>query len=133
MSSIQRFIEKISQQQDSILDEIENASQKTGHWIWWAFPQQVPLELWGHVSTTTRHYSTTMEEVAMLVNDPLFSTFYRKAIQLLLTKKSLRLFFGPDIMKFKSHLVLFNLVCNTVNETSLTVAINTLLEKIDTK
>lgn len=105
--SIQRFTEKIHRQHESILYEIESNTCKTGHWIWWAFPQAVPPEFWNIVSGTTQYYSITEQEVMLLLADPLFSSFYEKAIRILCTKPYLRMFFGPDLSKFKSHLILF--------------------------
>lgn len=112
-----------------ILNEIKNNRHKVNHWMYWVFPQKYGV--WGshNVSDLTIEYSIKNdEEVIFFLSNRKIRTFYCKAIGYLLSKMNnkfvvnkimgvLHSFFGPiDLVKFKSHLLLFQPICELLSK-----------------
>lgn len=102
---IQRYVNKITEQeQKKIMKDLGNDIKKD-HWMWWTFPQ--PKGIWGKniVSKNTIYYSLdSKEELIRFLN--IFSSFYKKIIKKLLLKNNISLYFGyVDTLKLKSHLI----------------------------
>jgi uncharacterized protein (DUF1810 family) len=103
---LERFVEAQDPVYTLVLEELRRG-RKTGHWIWFVFPQVRGLGS----SSTSRRFSigSRQEAQAYLVHSVLGSRF-RKCTQLVLDieGKSIRQIFGsPDDMKFRSSMTLF--------------------------
>jgi uncharacterized protein (DUF1810 family) len=91
------------------------SGRKTGHWIWYIFPQMKGLG----VSTTSEFYSiTSLVEAKAYLAHPVLGPRLVEATQLVLGNngRTLRQIFGtPDDLKFRSCMTLFECAADRDN------------------
>lgn len=89
-----------------ILLDLENR-QKEHHWMWWGFP--LSFGWWdSNPSSNAVFYSLKEGEAYLLLNLDIFRNYYIAALNHLLKKKDLLLYFGPlDYFKFRLHISYF--------------------------
>jgi uncharacterized protein (DUF1810 family) len=103
---LQRFVKAQQSIYAGALAELQQG-RKTGHWMWFIFPQIAGL---GH-SATARHYAiASLEEARAYMLDPLLGERLATCTEVVnrIESCSARQIFGwPDEMKFKSCMTLF--------------------------
>ena len=111
-TNLSRFINAQKSMYESALSEIKNG-KKTGHWIWYIFPQIQGLGL----SETSRFFALKNEaETKEYLNHPVLG---KRLIEMsnellnLKTNDSIAVFGSTDSMKLKSSMTLFSLLENT--------------------
>lgn len=97
--------------QDHVLDqavkEILNG-KKTGHWIWYVFPQMKGL---GKSGMSQTYAIQDRQHAYIYMNSPVLCTNYRICCQAILDSgKSAYEIFGDDVVKVRSSLLLMNSV-----------------------
>jgi uncharacterized protein (DUF1810 family) len=104
--ALQRFVEAQTPVYARVLAELRTG-RKTGHWIWYVFPQIHGLGS----SSTSQHYSIrSLQEAQAYLVHPVLGARLRECTQLALDieGRSIRQIFGsPDDMKFRSSMTLF--------------------------
>jgi uncharacterized protein (DUF1810 family) len=104
-----RFVEAQARFYDAALAELR-AGKKTGHWMWFVFPQVAGL---GRSSVSQRFAISSLDEVRAYLEDPVLGPRLRTCVEAIngVSGKSAREIFGqPDDMKFRSSLTLFSQV-----------------------
>jgi uncharacterized protein (DUF1810 family) len=103
---LERFFKAQNPVYSSVLHELRNGL-KTGHWIWFVFPQIRGLGL----SSTSQQFSIgSKEEAIAYLNHSILGPRLRECTQLMLDiqEKPLRQILGsPDDVKFRSSMTLF--------------------------
>lgn len=105
--NLSRFVEAQRPVISRVMDELR-IGRKTGHWMWFVFPQLKEL---GRSETAMRFGITNMEEVCAYLAHPLLGPRLDECVQTLLEHAHLSAFeiFGsPDDLKLHSCLTLFN-------------------------
>jgi len=107
--NLQRFVVA----QDSVYDQVKAelaAGVKTGHWMWFVFPQLKGLGRSG----TAQHFGiASRAEAEAYWRHPLLGARLKECCALLLAAKgnsALQIFGSPDELKFRSCLTLFEQV-----------------------
>lgn len=102
-----RFLEAQQGVYDSVLRELESGA-KTGHWIWYIFPQISGL---GN-SELSKHFSiSSIDEAIAYLEQPILGARLRQCTKLVteVNGKSIQEIFGyPDCLKFCSCMTLFS-------------------------
>jgi uncharacterized protein (DUF1810 family) len=103
---LERFVDAQDPVYPLVLEELHNGC-KTGHWIWFVFPQVRGL---GFSSTSQRFSIGSRQEAQAYLVHPVLGPRLRGCTQLVLEVegKSIQQIFGsPDDMKFRSSMTLF--------------------------
>jgi uncharacterized protein (DUF1810 family) len=104
--NLQRFVDA----QDPIFEEVCSelrSGGKTGHWMWFAFPQIKGL---GHTQMAREFAISSREEAAAYLDHPVLGPRLRECTRLvtLVEGRSIGRIFGyPDDLKFRSCMTLF--------------------------
>lgn len=92
---------------DGVLDELR-AGRKTGHWIWFIFPQLAGLGR----SETSRYYGiSSLDEARVYQADPILGARLRECAGLLLAsdaRTAVQILGETDAMKVRSCMTLFH-------------------------
>jgi uncharacterized protein (DUF1810 family) len=84
------------------------SGKKTGHWIWYVFPQMKGL---GKSGMSETYAIEDREHAYIYMNDPVLRINYRCCCQAILDSgKSAYEIFGDDVVKVRSSLLLMNSV-----------------------
>jgi uncharacterized protein (DUF1810 family) len=103
---LERFVDAQDPVYPLVLEELHNGC-KTGHWIWFVFPQVRGL---GFSSTSQRFSIGSRQEAQAYLVHSVLGPRLRECTQLVLDVEgtSIRQIFGsPDDMKFRSSMTLF--------------------------
>lgn len=104
--SLARFLHAQEPVLASVLDELR-AGRKTGHWMWFVFPQ---IEGLGS-SPTARHYALrSLAEARAYLAHPVLGPRLRQCVETVTavrTRSAAAIFGSPDDMKLRSSLTLF--------------------------
>ena len=90
-----------------VLDELRRG-RKTGHWIWFIFPQIAGL---GHSSMSQRYAIDSLDEARAYLDQPVLGARLRECAGLVLATegRTAEEIFGPtDAMKVRSSMTLFH-------------------------
>lgn len=107
---LERFLDAQRLGYDSALTEIRNG-KKTGHWIWYVFPQMRGL---GHSSKSTFYGIASLAEAKSYVEHPVLGVRLREVTKAFLEHKGKspeEILGGIDAMKVRSCMTLFDVVC----------------------
>ena len=107
---LERFLDAQRLGYDSALTEIRNG-KKTGHWIWYVFPQMRGL---GHSSNSKYYGISSIDEARAYLSHPVLGARLREIAEALLyhTGKSAEKILGRiDALKVRSSMTLFDMVC----------------------
>ena len=103
---LQRFVTA----QNPVIDQVRTelgSGRKTGHWMWFIFPQIKGLSL----SETSRYFAiSSREEAAAYLEHPILGRRLRECTELVsrIEGKSIdQIFDHPDDLKFRSSMTLF--------------------------
>ena len=92
---------------DGVLEELRRG-RKTGHWIWFIFPQIAALGR----SATSQHYAIeSLDEARAYLADPVLGARIRECADLVLTiegRTAEGILGGIDAMKLRSSMTLFH-------------------------
>ena len=103
---LQRFVDAQEGVMDGVLRELR-AGRKTGHWIWFVFPQLAGLGR----SPMARHYGIgSIEEARAYLDHPVLGERLRECVRALLAieRSTAEQVLGPvDAMKVRSSMTLF--------------------------
>jgi len=104
-------IDHFRRAQDHVIEqaiaEIRNG-KKTGHWIWYVFPQMKGL---GKSGMSQTYAIEDREHAYIYMSNPVLRTNYRLCCQAILDSgKSAYEIFGDDVVKVRSSLLLMNSV-----------------------
>ena len=107
--NLTRFIEAQDGVYSDVLHELKRG-RKTGHWIWYIFPQVSGL---GHSEESERYSISCINEARAYVDHPILGARLLECIELVMNVegKSERQILGyPDDLKFRSCITLFSIV-----------------------
>ena len=108
---LNRFIEAQNSAYASAVEELSRG-RKTGHWIWYVFPQIAGL---GHSHMSRRYAITSPEEARAYAKHPVLGPRLAECIQLVMAvegKSAEQILGHLDAMKFRSCLTLFAAACD---------------------
>jgi len=104
---LQRFLDAQAGVYDGVLAELRSG-RKTGHWIWFVFPQLAGLGR----SSTSQHYAiASLDEARAYLDHPVLGARLREsaAVVLAADARSAAAIFGElDAMKVRSSMTLFH-------------------------
>jgi uncharacterized protein (DUF1810 family) len=103
---IERFVDAQSAVYDSVLAELR-AGRKSGHWMWFVFPQLRGL---GRSGTASYYGIASPVEALEYLAHPVLGERLRECVELVLAvqERSAKEIFGsPDDLKFRSSMTLF--------------------------
>ena len=104
MADLQRFLTAQEGTFAQALAELK-AGKKTGHWIWWVFPQLAGL---GESATATRYALTDLAEARAYSADPVLGPRLKEAATALMAHDDPAAVLGQlDATKVRSCLTLF--------------------------
>ena len=107
------------------------AGRKTGHWIWYVFPQLAGL---GSSATANRYAISSVWEAKAYLRHPILGERYRDCVSILLGLRgtSAKRIFGVDDVKVKSSLTLFHRADpnDPLFNTALTVYFNGTVDRL---
>jgi uncharacterized protein (DUF1810 family) len=104
---LQRFVDAQEHVYRGVLEELQRG-RKTGHWIWFIFPQIAGL---GRSATSQKFAIATLDEARAYLAHPVLGTRLRECCGLVLaiTGRTADEIFGPlDSMKVRSCMTLFH-------------------------
>jgi uncharacterized protein (DUF1810 family) len=104
--NLQRFVDAQNPVYDQVCDELRNG-QKTGHWMWFIFPQLRGL---GHSSMAEQFGISSRQEAEAYPKHPLLGPRLEECTQLVssVNGRSIQQILGTiDAMKFRSSMTLF--------------------------
>ena len=104
--NLQRFVDAQDRIYDDVCSELRQGL-KTGHWIWFIFPQIVGL---GHSQLANTFAISSRAEAEAYLNHPILGPRLRECTQLvtLVNGRSIKQIFGEiDSLKFRSSMTLF--------------------------
>ncbi len=107
---LQRFVDA----QNEVFEEVRSelgAGRKTGHWMWFIFPQIKGL---GHSASAREFAILSREEAAAYAVHPLLGPRLRECARLVnsIEGRAITQILGtPDDLKFRSSMTLFAKVC----------------------
>ncbi len=106
-SDLDRFLAAQESVYDGVLDELRRG-RKTGHWIWFIFPQIVGLGR----SETSRYYAiSSLEEARDYVAHSVLGARLRECASLVLSSDAptaVEIFGSTDAQKLRSSMTLFH-------------------------
>ena len=103
---MQRFIDAQNPIYEQVCSELRQGC-KTGHWMWFIFPQIRGL---GHSPMASRFAISSLEEARAYLNDPMLGSRLRECTRLINRAEGLtiqQIFGYPDVLKFQSSMTLF--------------------------
>ncbi len=107
ISDLDRFVSAQRGTYDSVLDELRRG-RKTGHWIWFIFPQLAGLGR----SELSRHYAiASLDEARAYLADPVLGRRLHECAALVLETRERtpeQIFGSLDAMKVRSCMTLFH-------------------------
>ena len=110
-NDLERFLKAQEKDYEHALNEIKNG-RKTGHWIWYIFPQ---LRALGHSRRAKYFGIADMDEAVRYMAHPVLSARLREISGALLEHKgkktALDIFGEIDAVKVRSSMTLFDAVC----------------------
>ena len=107
MIDLSRFLSAQEGTYAQALAELK-AGRKTGHWIWWVFPQLAGL---GHSATAQRYGLTGMEEATAYAAHPVLGPRLKEAVEAVVPHGDAVAVLGElDATKLRSSLTLFDRV-----------------------
>jgi len=104
--NLKRFLDAQSNIYEEVLTELRQ-QRKTGHWMWFIFPQMKGL---GLSPTSQRFAIQSLQEAIAYLDHPILGPRLIECTQLVLSAraKPIRQILGtPDDMKFRSSMTLF--------------------------
>jgi uncharacterized protein (DUF1810 family) len=104
---LERFIAAQDRVYADVVEELRRG-RKTGHWMWFVFPQIAGL---GFSPMSQRYAISSLEEARAYLADPTLGTRLRECARLLLETKSRTaedIFGSIDAMKLRSSTTLFH-------------------------
>jgi uncharacterized protein (DUF1810 family) len=104
---LERFVDAQRDVYAGVLEELRGG-RKTGHWIWFIFPQLAGL---GRSATSQAFAIATLDEARAYLGHPVLGPRLRESGELLLsvTGRTAEDLFGPlDAMKVRSSMTLFH-------------------------
>jgi uncharacterized protein (DUF1810 family) len=104
---LERFVDAQEHVYASVLGELRNG-RKTGHWIWFIFPQIAGL---GRSATSQEFAIATLDEARDYLDHPVLGARLRECAELVLAVegRTADQIFGPlDAMKVRSCMTLFH-------------------------
>ena len=107
--NLKRFIDAQSNTYEKALDEIKNA-RKASHWMWYVFPQYHGL---GRSSTSVKYAINSVEEAVSYLKHPILGSRLieiTKVFLLIENKTAYDVLGGPDDLKIKSSMTLFDAI-----------------------
>lgn len=90
-----------------VLDELRQG-RKTGHWIWFIFPQIAGL---GYSSISQQYAISSLDEARAYLAHPVLGTRLRECAAIVLattSRTALEIFGATDAMKLRSSMTLFH-------------------------
>jgi uncharacterized protein (DUF1810 family) len=106
-ADLERFVQAQAGVYDGVLGELRRG-RKTGHWIWFVFPQLAGLGR----SPTSMHYAiASLEEARAYLAHPVLGPRLRDSAQLVLdadAPSAAAIFGDLDAMKLRSSMTLFH-------------------------
>ena len=109
--NLKRFLDAQSNTYERALTEIKNG-RKRSHWMWYIFPQHKGL---GRSSTSMKYAIKSQEEANIYINHPILGQRLieiTKAFLLIENKTAYEVLGGPDDLKIKSSMTLFDTIQN---------------------
>jgi len=106
-NDLQRFVDAQAHAYAGVLEELRRG-QKTGHWIWFIFPQIAGL---GRSATSQEFAILSLGEARAYLAHPVLGTRLRECTELVVAIKgrTAEQIFGPlDAMKLRSSMTLFH-------------------------
>ncbi len=104
---LDRFLSEQARVYDSVLEELRRG-HKTGHWIWFIFPQIAGL---GHSALSQRYAISTLDEARAYLAHPVLGARLRECAGILLGlegRTAEAIFGSTDAVKLRSCMTLFN-------------------------
>jgi uncharacterized protein (DUF1810 family) len=104
--NLPRFLNAQEGVYGTVLDELR-AGRKSGHWIWFIFPQIKGL---GHSGMSQKFAITSLDEAKAYLQHPILGPRLRACTQLVLNvegRNAEEIFSYPDNLKFRSCMTLF--------------------------
>jgi len=105
--NLHRFLTVQARVYDTVLAELR-AVRKSGHWIWFIFPQIIGL---GHSAMAQQFAITSLDETKAYLQHPVLGPRLRECTQLVLNvngRSAEEIFGYPDNLKFRSCMTLFS-------------------------
>ena len=109
--NLKRFLDAQSNTYERALTEIKNG-RKRSHWMWYIFPQHKGL---GRSSTSMKYAIKSQEEANIYINHPILGQRLieiTKAFLSIENKTAYEVLGGPDDLKIKSSMTLFDTIQN---------------------
>ena len=109
--NLKRFLDAQSNTYERALTEIKNG-RKRSHWMWYVFPQYKGL---GRSSTSMEYAIKSQEEANIYMNHPILGARLieiTKAFLSIENKTAYEVLGGPDDLKIKSSMTLFDTIQN---------------------
>ena len=103
MADLDRFVAAQDGTFAQALAELK-AGRKTGHWIWWVFPQ---LEGLGQSATSKRYGLRDLDEARAYLQHPVLGPRLKEAVEALGDVDPVRVLGELDATKLRSSLTLF--------------------------
>ena len=119
--NLQRFLSAQEKNFDRVLLEL-NRGRKTGHWMWYIFPQLKGL---GRSSTAAFYAIQSKDEAIAYLNHPVLGPRLLECTKAVNAHDKLtaeHIFGYPDYLKFRSCMTLFEKIAN--NETLFSEALD---------
>jgi uncharacterized protein (DUF1810 family) len=106
-SDLERFLSAQQSVYDGVLDELRRG-HKTGHWIWFIFPQLVGL---GRSETSRSYAISSLDEARDYLAHPVLGARLRECARLVLSsgaQTAVEIFGSTDALKLRSSMTLFH-------------------------
>ncbi|HZC33783.1 MAG TPA: DUF1810 domain-containing protein [Candidatus Bathyarchaeia archaeon] len=104
---LERFVEAQERDYEGVLAELRSG-RKTGHWIWYVFPQIAGL---GHSAMSQQYAITSLSEATAYLAHPILGARLRECVGLVLDirdRTAEEIFGSIDAMKLRSSMTLFH-------------------------
>jgi uncharacterized protein (DUF1810 family) len=104
---LERFVEAQERVYEGVLAELRSG-RKTGHWIWYVFPQIAGL---GHSAMSQQYAITSLSEAIAYLAHPVLGARLRECVGLVLDirdRTAEEVFGSIDAMKLRSSMTLFH-------------------------
>jgi len=104
---LERFVEAQERVYDGVLAELRSG-RKTGHWIWYVFPQIAGL---GSSAMSQRYAISSLSEAIAYLAHPVLGTRLRECADIVLDirdRTAEEIFGSIDAMKLRSSMTLFH-------------------------
>jgi uncharacterized protein (DUF1810 family) len=104
---LQRFVDAQDEEYEQVCAELRNG-RKTGHWIWFIFPQLRGL---GHSSMSVKYGISSQQEAEAYLKHPVLGPRLEECTRLVNRVEGRtidEIFGGIDTLKFRSSMTLFS-------------------------